>query len=141
MKGQQQERQRQQLYEFVRTHYFMAYEGGHVEFHCSCRNPDNCSVWRHHPDLDAAIVDLLENKAVLALSNEDVNAMNRMLYGTIWCAANGMIVIFCAVEYRPTSTTKEEIVLVALGVFVLNLMGWNGRKTLMKILNESYKEN
>ena len=48
----------QRLVEFCATHYRVTAEGAAV-FHCECRHPDDCSVWQHHPDLDAVLAQVV----------------------------------------------------------------------------------
>ena len=52
--------ERQDLYNFVKTHYGLTGDG-QVFFRCECQNPDNCSEWQHHPDIDAVIVEIIDS--------------------------------------------------------------------------------
>ena len=85
------------LEDFVETHYCLT-GAGQVLFRCHCQNPENCSEWQHHPDLDAAIVRVIHGLSA-TLSREEEEAMNRdFTYRFLtwsWLSVNMVWAFYC----------------------------------------------
>ena len=122
--------ERSQLCDFVRKHYGLT-EEGHVVFCCKCVNPENCSEWQHHPDIDAVIVEYFASTTEVEDLLIDFKELCSVLFWPIWMCVTLLWGVECWMLYMEQDYKGpfwfrflHPRFLVDVGFLLINVIGF-----------------